>query len=152
MLAKALDHVAVTVRDLEVSLAFYQGQLGLQEVARHRLEGEGISTMAGIEGVVMQVVRLVSPGTPGIQIDLQQYLAPEGKVADSELGDIRNTHIGFEVDDLDTAYERLSGNGVEFVSRPVTFDLGEEGTISVVFLKDPDGAILELSEIKSQAD
>jgi catechol 2,3-dioxygenase-like lactoylglutathione lyase family enzyme len=152
MLARALDHVAVTVRDLDRSLAFYQGQLGLEEVARHRLEGEPISTMAGIKGVVMQVVRLISRGTPRIQIDLQQYLAPEGRVADSALGDIRNSHIGFQVDDMDDAYQRLSANGVEFVSAPVTFDLGDEGTIRVVFLKDPDGFILELTETKAKAD
>ena len=152
MFARKLDHVAITVRDLDRSLAFYQGQLGLQEVARHRLEEEPISTMVGKKGVVMQVVRLISPGTPGIQIDLQQYLAPEGRVADSLLGDVRNSHVAFEVDDMADAYQHLSANGVAFVSPPVTFDLGDEGTVRVVFLKDPDGFILELVETRAKAD
>ena len=35
-----LDHIAVTVSDLERSLAFYRDLLGLKEVERHLLEGE----------------------------------------------------------------------------------------------------------------
>ena len=42
-----LDHISVTVSDLERSLAFYRDLLGLREVERHRLDGDTISKMAG---------------------------------------------------------------------------------------------------------
>src|SRR5260370_3620130 len=67
------DHFAITVSDLERSLAFYRDLLGLQVVERHRLEGDGISRMTGKAGVVMHVVRLAAPETHGILLDLQQY-------------------------------------------------------------------------------
>src|SRR5258707_1200220 len=51
---RTTDHIAVTVRDLDRSLAFYCGLLGLREVERHRLEGAGISKMAGKPGTVMR--------------------------------------------------------------------------------------------------
>ena len=41
-----LDHVSVTVSDMERSLTFYCGLLGMKEVERHHLEGETISKMA----------------------------------------------------------------------------------------------------------
>src|ERR1700676_4612233 len=88
-----LDHIAVTVSDLDRSLRFYRDLLGMREVERHRLEGDTISTMAGKPGVVMQVVRLVAPETPGIQLDLQQYLTPKGKVSDAKLGDSAHAHF-----------------------------------------------------------
>ncbi len=144
-----LDHVSVTVSDMDRSLAFYCGLLGLKEVERHRLEGETISKMAGKPNVVMDVVRIVAPGTPGIEIDLQQYYAPEGGVSDAGLGDVGHSHICFGVPDIRAACRDLSARGVEFVSEPVSFDL-EWGIVRVVFFRDPDGYVLEFMETPVQ--
>jgi len=141
-----LDHVAVTVGDMDRSLAFYCGLLGLKEVERHRLEGETISKMAGKPDVIMEVVRLEAPETPGVLLDLQQYVTAEGKVSDAQLGDVAHSHFCFGVPDVWAAYKDLSEKGVEFVSEPVSFDL-EWGIVYVVFFKDPDGFILELMQV-----
>ena len=141
-----LDHVAVTVSDMDRSLAFYCGLLGLKEVERHRLEGETISKMAGKPDVIMEVVRLEAPETPGVLLDLQQYVTPEGEVSDAQLGDVAHAHFCFGVPDVWAAYEDLSEKGVGFVSEPVSFDL-EWGIVYVVFFKDPDGFILELMQV-----
>lgn len=141
-----LDHVSVTVSDMERSLAFYCDMLGLKEIERHRLEGETISKMAGKPGVIMEVVRLEAPETPGVLLDLQQYVAPEGKVSGAQLGDVAHSHLCFGVPDVWTAYQDLKAKGVEFVSEPVSFDL-EWGVVYVVFFKDPDGYILELMQV-----
>ena len=61
-----LDHISLTVSDMERSLAFYCDVLGMKEVERHRLEGETISKMCGKPEVIMQVIRLEAPDTPGI--------------------------------------------------------------------------------------
>ena len=141
-----LDHVAVTVSDMDRSLAFYCGLLGLKEVERHHLEGETISKMAGKPDVIMEVVRLEAPETPGVMLDLQQYVAPEGRVSDAQLGDVAHAHFCFGVPDVWAAYQDLKAKGVEFVSEPVSFDL-EWGIVYVVFFKDPDGVILELMQV-----
>ena len=144
-----LDHVSVTVSNMERSLAFYCDLLGLKEVERHRLEGETISKMAGKPGVIMEVVRLEAPETPGVMLDLQQYVAPEGKVSDAQLGDVAHSHLCFGVPDVWGTYRDLKAGGVEFVSEPVSFDL-EWGIVYVVFFKDPDGFILELMQVPSE--
>ena len=141
-----LDHIAVTVSDMERSLAFYCDLLGLKEVERHRLEGETISKMAGKPDVIMEVVRLEAPETPGVMLDLQQYVAPEGKVSDAQLGDVAQSHFCFGVPDVWASYRDLQAKGVEFVSEPVSFDL-EWGIVYVVFFKDPDGFTLELMQV-----
>lgn len=140
-----LDHVSVTVSDMDRSLAFYRDLLGLEEVERHRLEGEAISQMAGKPDVVMHVVRLQAPDTPGVLLDLQQYITPQGKLSDAQLGDVGHSHFCFGVPDLTQTYTTLTAKGVEFVSEPVSFDL-EWGIVKVVFFKDPDGYVLELME------
>ena len=141
-----LDHVSVTVSDMERSLAFYCDLLGLKEVERHRLEGETISKMAGKPDVIMEVVRLEAPETPGVMLDLQQYVTPKGRMSDAQLGDIAHSHFCFGVPDVWTAYQDLKAKGIEFVSEPVSFDL-EWGIVYVVFFKDPDGFILELMQV-----
>ena len=141
-----LDHVSVTVSDMERSLRFYCDLLGLKEVERHRLEGETISKMVGKPDVIMEVVRLEAPETPGVMLDLQQYVAPEGKVSDAQLGDVAHSHLCFGVPDVWAAHQDLTAKGVEFVSEPVSFDL-EWGIVYVVFFKDPDGFILELMQV-----
>ena len=149
-LVTKLDHIAVTVSSLERSLPFYTGVLGLREIERHLLQGETISTMAGKPGVIMQVVRLASPDTPDILVDLQEYVQPKGSVSNAKLGMANHSHFCFGVSNLQTAYRELKEKGVEFVSAPVTFDLGADwdyGAVQVVFLKDPDGFILELVEM-----
>lgn len=141
-----LDHISVTVSDLERSLAFYRDLLGMKEVERHHLEGETISKMAGKPGVEMDVVRLEAPETPGIQLDLQQYVKPKGTVFTAELGDSAHAHLCLGVPDLTAAYHELKAEGVEFVSEPVGFDLGW-CVVDVVFFKDPDGFVLELMQV-----
>src|SRR5687768_18611806 len=96
-----LDHLAVTVSDIDRSLAFYRDLLGMREVERHLLEGDTISRMAGKSGVVMQVVRLAAPDTPGVLLDLQQYIAPAGGVSKAQLGDVAQAHFCFGVANLD---------------------------------------------------
>jgi catechol 2,3-dioxygenase-like lactoylglutathione lyase family enzyme len=147
MIVRTLDHIAVTVSDLDRSLAFYRDQLGLRVVEQHRLEGEGIETMAAKPGTIMQVVRLQAPESPNVLIDLQQYLAPPGRQSDSKLGDVANAHFCFGVANLDQTCRDFAARGVEFYSKPVTFDL-DFGKVHVVFLRDPDGFVLEFMEIE----
>ena len=146
MIIRTIDHIAVTVSSLERSLAFYCDVLGFQRVESHHLEGEGISTMAAKPGTIMEVVRLQAPDTPGILLDLQQYVAPKGKQSDSKLGDVANAHFCFGVHNLKKTVTDLRARGVEFYSDPVTFDL-DHGQVHVCFLKDPDGFVLEFMEI-----
>ena len=94
----------------------------------------------------MEVVRLVAPETKGIEIDLQQYLAPKGKVSDAKLGDVGHAHFCFGVPNLAQAYEEFSEKGVKFISEPVSFDLGW-AIVHVVFFEDPDGYVLELMQV-----
>ena len=109
-----LDHISVTVSDMDKSLEFYRDLLGLREVESHHLEGKTIDKMVDKLGVVMEVVRLEAPDTPGIMIDLQQYVKPKGGVSNARLGDVSHSHICYGVTDVWATYRDWKAKGVEF--------------------------------------
>jgi catechol 2,3-dioxygenase-like lactoylglutathione lyase family enzyme len=78
-------------------------------------------------------------------IDLIQWISPLGCKFDMEINDFPRAHFAFTVLDLEKTYQDLKDEGVEFISRPVLV-LPEKGGRRVVWLKDPDGFLLEMVE------
>ena len=99
-----LDHISVTVSDMERSLAFYRDLLGMEQIETHRLEGETISKMAGKDDVVMQVVRLQGRKRRGAAHCRSKSAA--GKVSNGKLGDVGHSHICFGVPEMARLQER----------------------------------------------
>lgn len=147
MVAKGLNHIAVTVSDTERSLRFYCDLLGLTKVEQHPLEGEKIDRAMGLSGARAQSTRLAATGTPEILIDLMEFFAPATAKCVPPSGAVGSTHFCLAVEGLAEVYERLKEEGVEFVSDPVTFEL-TDGTVTVVFTHDPDGNVVELVDEK----
>ncbi len=59
-------------------------------------------------------------------------------------GEANNVIIGFDVDDADAEYDRLSASGAELLNRPTTHPWGAR---SFQF-KDPDGSILNFRSFR----
>lgn len=148
----ALEHIAVMCSDLERSKHFYADLLGLNVVGYVYHDGGAIDKMTATKGVYMTEYRLRAPGGPGtaegpgFTIDLIQWVRPAGEVKRPLINDIPGAHFAFGVKDLVATYERLHAAGVEFVSDPVIFP-DEEGGWRVIFLRDPDGFLLELVQV-----
>jgi catechol 2,3-dioxygenase-like lactoylglutathione lyase family enzyme len=113
-------HAALLVSDLERAEHFYGGVLGLQKVERS----------------------LKFPGAwyeiEGFQIHLMVNPDPGADLRDSEKWG-RNRHIAFAVADLQAAKEQLLANGCEI-------QVSASGR-AALFTRDPDGNVVELSEI-----
>jgi extradiol dioxygenase family protein len=52
-------------------------------------------------------------------------------------------HLALQVEDTWEMYERLSANGVHFISEPVAITAGINEGGATVYLEDPDGNTLE---------
>ncbi len=97
----------------------------------------------GVAGAKAQSTRLAVKGTPSILIDLMEFRTPVKEPVLAPTGAVGSTHFALAVENLPEVYERLRSQGIEFVSEPVTFEL-TEGSVTVVFTRDPDGNIVEL--------
>lgn len=112
----AMNHAMVYVRNVERSLAFYEGKLGFRKIE-------------GMDGYA----RLQSPcGLTTIAI----HLAEAGR----ELPGSEGIRLYFEIEELDPLCERLARQGVEFMQTPQEMPWGWRHA----YLKDPDGHEISL--------
>jgi catechol 2,3-dioxygenase-like lactoylglutathione lyase family enzyme len=145
-----MQHVGVCVSNLENSLAFYCGTLGLKKQVGFEIEEEKVSrNILGLPGAKLRVA-MVQHGesTEATVIELIQFLSPSGKgfPDDFQYNNVGITHIAFKVTEIDKMYNDLVGKGVRFNSPVQTVETKELGTIKAAYFRDPDGISLELME------
>ena len=141
---RSIHHFSFTVSDMESSLAFYTGILGMEVGSDVIIQESRDHSVTRIPDARLRIVHL---RTYGSVIELIQYLSPIGKPLNTRTCDTGSAHLAFVVDDMEASYRELQRKGVHFKSDPVVTGT-EAGTIvkSVYFL-DPDGITLELVEI-----
>ncbi len=142
---RALHHTGYTVSDLERSVAFYEGLLGLEVIARQEKQGGYLAAIVGYPDAHVRMAHLRVPGATGV-LELFEYLAPDGAQPDRiEPRDVGTAHLCLVVDDLPAAYRRLTEAGVDtFVSPPIEVDTGINTGGYGLYLRDPDGILVEI--------
>ena len=67
----SIRHIGFVVTDLEKSLKFYSGILGLELYRRYTEKGDFIDNLTGLKGVTLEWAKLIIPS--GGLIELLQY-------------------------------------------------------------------------------
>lgn len=142
----SIRHVGIVVRDLNKSLTFYSGVLGLEIYRRYVEEGPFIDQITGLTHVRMEWVKLIIP--KGGLIELLQYHShPDPKVATPPTLAPSNalgcSHVALTVSNLDEVYAKIRSHGFFTKSPPLLYP-NKAGKI--LYCHDPDGTILELIE------
>lgn len=138
-----LDHVSVTVSDIDASLAFYVGLLDLPLIARGVSDDAELAEIMGHEDVSIRWADIDVGET--LVLELVEFIRPAGTPITKSLWDPGATHIGLRVGDITAVHERLRDAGVTLVSKPVR--LSEEGDwygSKVHYAIDPDGTWIEI--------
>jgi catechol 2,3-dioxygenase-like lactoylglutathione lyase family enzyme len=147
-----INHVGVTVRDLDRTLAFYREFFGIEPLFQGLGENADISRSVGLDDVR---VRFAFIDLGNTRMELLQYERPLGRqTQDMRNCDVGAIHVCFDVDDLTAKYEQLKAGGIQFITSPIRLD-ENQGTLAgleYVYFRDPDGLMLQLYEMpKSQS-
>ena len=142
-------HVSFTVSDLERSLAFYVGELGLELVHRQRQADGYTRELVGFPDAELEVAMLTAPGArtgpSGHLLELVEYRRPAGARPALATNDVGVAHLAFVVAaDLAALHARLAAAGTPFTSPPVQITAGRNQGGWTCYLRDPDGIPLEL--------
>jgi len=142
-----LHHVGLTVSDLDASVEFYCAVLGCAVRERSQSSGLEVDTLTGVAEAHIVTADLQLPR--GEILELVQYLTPAGVPLAQQRNQPGHTHIGFQVPDVDAAYDRLMTHGAVPTSRPVT--INEPGSawdgVRALYACDPDGRTIECLEL-----
>jgi catechol 2,3-dioxygenase-like lactoylglutathione lyase family enzyme len=136
-------HTSFTVADIDASIAFFRNRLGLALVGRRDIADEYFGRIVGLPGCRVRAALFRIPGS-NHHVELFQYLAPAGTAVRSRPCDPGSSHLALLTDDLPALYARLRGEGVEFMGEPVRIDAGPNAGGYGVYLRDPNGVLIEL--------
>jgi len=138
---KQMDHVAMSVKNLEKVVAFYQDVIGMKKVYDCEYE----QPMARLLGIPRAHVRIVHMKLGGFFLELFYYRSPEGREppADKRQSDLGLTHIGFMVEDFWGTCRYLKNHGVTFIGEPVEFRPG----VFVAYFHGAEHEVCEIREI-----
>ena len=138
------NHSGFIVKDMDRMLGFYRDMLGLEVV----VDVESTPEQGGHTGLPNARRRIVRVGSTGSShlLELTYFREPlsaEGHVGQHHLG---SAHVAMDVADLTELHERLSAQGVPFVTGPVFRTNPDGSRVGICFAQDPEGNWLEFVE------
>jgi catechol 2,3-dioxygenase-like lactoylglutathione lyase family enzyme len=153
----ALVHVDLVVRDLKRSMKFYVDLFGCTVVEDAVLTGAVVDFYSRGKAASMRIVLLkVMPSMlmMGMMIELMEFtpkVASEPVVirdaSEAPLPSILN--LTFLVDDIAAVLEK---SGAKPISPVIEISLPKSGDARLVFIRDPDGNLIELAERRRPAE
>ena len=152
MLPYGIHHTGYTVSNLERSLEFYCGLLGLEIVAQQEKEGGYLGAIVGYPDAHVKMAHLRVPGSQHV-VELFEYVAPQGTKAERfEPPNTGTSHLCLLTEDLPALYEHLVAQGLDtFVSPPVLVDTGINTGGYGLYVRDPDGIPVELFQAATRS-
>jgi len=133
-----LNHVGITVTDLDASLAFYRDVVGFEVDLRTRIAGEWFDTLTRNEGADIEIAML---RLADFTLQLVQYHAAGGARLEVAHHNVGNPHLCIEVDDVDARHEKITESG-RHDPTPIVEIMGTG--IRSFYVHDPDGVPVEL--------
>jgi catechol 2,3-dioxygenase-like lactoylglutathione lyase family enzyme len=143
-----VQHVGISVRDLNRTLMFYKDVLGIEPQFVSNGSGEELSKAVGVPNAILAFAFLRLGPTI---LELLEYTSPRGSDYDRQNCDIGAVHVAFQVPDMRTAYEQLVRQGIEFNAPPLTITEGPLAGSKFAYFSDPDGVQLEIFEVGTSA-
>lgn len=145
---RGVDHIGMTVPDIEAATAFFADTLGCKAIM-------SFGPFADDKGTFMQDALHVEPRAViekitqircgnGSNIELFQYKAADQKTPRLRNSDIGAYHIGLYVDDIDAAATRLKQAKVETFMGPIPITEGPAAGQSILYFLTPWGTQMEL--------
>jgi catechol 2,3-dioxygenase-like lactoylglutathione lyase family enzyme len=137
-----LDHIGITVADLDTVAAFFVG-LGLEVEGRTFVEGDFLDMVTGIPDARTEILMLRPPGG-GSMIELSSFVRPDHVQGspDAMANELGLRNVCFEISDLQGTVDRLAADGYGLVG-----GVGRhEDVWLMAYVRGPEGIVVSLAE------
>ncbi len=143
---RGVDHVGITVPDIEQATAFFVDVLGCELLYEREPPGDDSprDRLGVPAGSRIQVVRFLRCAE-GANVELFEFYSPDQREDFPRPSDFGIQHVAFYVDDLDAATEHLRRHGASVLSGPNPLPGPEAGEGNrFIYARTPWGMTLEL--------
>ena len=144
-------HTNLIAKDWKHLSDFYQKVFKCEPVLPERdLSGEWLDKITGITAAQISWIHLRLPGfgDEGPTLEIFQYDSmPEHPVVNPNTPGF--SHIAFEVDDVSAAAETIFNHGGSPVGELTTRDVHGVGLLTVQYVADPEGNIIEIQKLET---
>ena len=135
------NHTSFTVESLDRAIPFFCEALGFELLSRAPRGPALIRRMTSIADADVEIAFVQGPGH---RIELVEYKAPADRCESSaRLCDFGAAHIALDVDDVPAAVAAAETHGFQRVGEIIVIDGGPNRGRQVVYLKGPDGFVIE---------
>ncbi len=141
-------HTNLIARDMDRLVAFYKDVFGFEEAGPERTRsGEWLDRHTGLDGVELRVIHLRLPdaGEHGTELEIIAYRESVPALR-PELNRPGFAHICFGVEDVQRAFEAVMAAGGATLGEIITKTTPAGGMAMAVYVRDPEGNIIELSD------
>lgn len=140
---KGIHHVAISVSSLAEAKTFYVDKLGFALADQTQLpmseEGDKVTGLNNADCTVM----MVNAGNLFLEIFEFHNPAPKEQEERRPVCDHGYTHLAFEVEDIQMAYDYLEQAGVQWHHTPIEAGEGYRMTYG----RDPFGNVIEIQQL-----
>jgi catechol 2,3-dioxygenase-like lactoylglutathione lyase family enzyme len=143
---RGVDHVGITVPDMEQATAFFVDVLGCELLYEREPPGDDSprDRLGVPAGTRIQAVRFLRCAN-GANIELFEFASPDQREDFPRPSDVGIQHLALYVDDLDAAAEHLRRHGVKLMSGPNPLLGPEAGEGNqFIYARTPWGLTVEL--------
>jgi predicted enzyme related to lactoylglutathione lyase len=139
-------HTNLVAQDWKGLARFYERVFGCTPVPPERdLSGQWLEDATGVPDAQIRGAHLRLPGCgpDGPTLEIFQYNR-QAKRPTTAINRPGFTHIAFAVDDVKAARDAVIAAGGRTVGEVVTLEVPGAGSVTFVYLTDPEGNIIEL--------
>ncbi len=139
------SHINIIAKDWKAIAKFYTTVFSCTPLPDgDELAGPWIDRLTGIPGAKLRGVHLLLPNSP-IALEIFSYtdMVEQSQTYPNTQG---FTHIAFTVDNLEEIVQKVLQQGGSLVGDVVEKSFPNSGTFALVYLRDPEGNIIELQQ------
>jgi len=141
-------HTNIVARDWRKLAEFYERIFGCEPVPPERGSGEKwVERCTGVPGAEIRGVHLRLPGygNGGPTLEIFQYNKTKRRL-ETAINRPGLAHLAFEVDDVQAAADMVFAAGGGRVGDLVAAEIRGAGTVTLIYVTDPEGNIIELQK------
>lgn len=143
MKVRSLSHVGVTVSNFEKAVRWYHEIFGCYLISELHLDVEQVENLYELYGLKDTSIRIGFLRFPkGGVIEIFEF-SPTLEKVKIQWNRPGLTHVALDVKNIHKVYKSLKTKGVHFFSEPQ-----RNNGSDWVFLKDPDGNLIEIMDLK----